>query len=331
MKKIVVCGSYVTDLIGRAERLPIAGQTVFGQSFSSGAGGKGSNQAVAAHRAGADVTMLAKLGDDVFAQAARDFYVAEGMRTEGLMTAHDTETGIALILVEEQTAQNKIMVILGANGTFYDEDLVRAEPILANADYLLLQNEINADAVERLLYKAQMWGCRTVWNPAPARAVDVHLYQGVYCVTPNESEASELTGIEVIGAESAAQAAAWFFARGVQNVVITLGRQGVFASDGRIGRMVPALNVQAVDTTGAGDAFNGTFVTALAEGKDLFAAVEFGNAAAALSVTKLGTASAMPRREEIDNLLQKMYNEKHNKSELLRGIPYSLKERNIDI
>ena len=308
MKKIVVCGSYVTDLTGRAARLPVPGQTVFGRSFRSGAGGKGSNQAVAAHRAGADVTMVAKLGDDVFAQFARDFYTAEGMRTEGLLTAPGMETGTALILVDEQSAQNEIMVILGANGTISPEDLAKADPILQQADYLLVQNEINADAVEALLRRANARGCRTVWNPAPARAVDASLYRGVFCVTPNETEASELTGIPVTDPATAVQAAEWFLHQGVQNAVITLGYQGVYATDGTEGRMVPALRVQAVDTTGAGDAFNGAFVTALAEGKDLFSAVHFGNAAAALSVTKPGTAPAMPQRKEIDALLEKQYN-----------------------
>ena len=310
MKKIVVCGSYVTDLTGRADRLPTAGQTILGRSFYTGAGGKGSNQAVAAHRAGADVTLVVKLGDDVFAQLAKEFYAAEGMRTEGLLTAKSTETGAALILVDEQTAQNQIMVLMGANGTFDDEDFARIEPILAQADYLLLQNEINADAMEKLLTGAQRRSSRVIWNPAPARAVEEGLYQGVYCVTPNESEASELTGIAVTSAESAREAASWFLDRGVQNVVITLGEQGVFAADGKMERMVPALRVRAIDTTGAGDAFNGTFVTALAEGLGFFEAVEFGNAAAALAVTRTGTAPAMPQRAEIDALLRQLHLQK---------------------
>ncbi len=306
-KKILVFGSFVVDLTSRSQGLPVPGQTILGSSFKMGAGGKGSNQAVAAHRAGADVTLVTKLGKDVFGKVATDFYEAEGMCTDYILEDEKAETGIALILVDEVSAQNEIVVVSGACGKITDEDVEKCRPLIEGASILLLQHEINFDAQYKIIDIAHAAGVKIVLNPAPAVAVPDEVLKKIHTVTPNETEAQVLTGVEVKTKEDAEKAAKVFLEKGVKNVVITMGSLGAFATDGEKSELVPRLTVNAIDTTGAGDAFNGGFVTALSEGKDLFEALRFGNATGALSVTKLGTAPAMPRREEIDAMVKENY------------------------
>ncbi|MBC8570792.1 ribokinase [Zongyangia hominis] len=304
MGKIVVFGSYVTDLTGWAGHLPVPGETVIGSSFKMGPGGKGSNQAVAAHRAGADMKIITKVGDDVFGREAIDFYMKEGMDTDMVFIDKEKETGSALIMVDEITGQNSILVTSGACGNITDSDIEKARPYIEQAEILLLQFEINLDALYKIIDIAHAAGVRVVLNPAPAMEIDESILCKVDVVTPNEVEAAILTGIkEVVDMESATRAARVFFQKGVGAVVITMGKAGVFVMQGEEARFVKSRSVKAVDTTGAGDAFNGGFVTALSEEKDIFAAVEFGNVVGALSVTKKGTAPSMPRREEIDRML----------------------------
>lgn len=305
-KKIVVFGSFMTDLTGLGERFPLPGETISGIRFKPGQGGKGSNQAVAAHRAGADVTMIAKLGEDVFADFVRSFYQSEGLSTDYLMTQPGGQTGAAIILVDQISAQNMIMIFPGSNDTFDDSDIRKVEDLIKQADYLLVQNEVNRDALEKVITLAADAGIRVVFNPAPARELSEELYAKIYCITPNETEAQTLTGIPVDSEKSAERAAECFFKKGVQNVVITMGSAGVFVSDGERGKMLAPLAVKAVDTTGAGDAFNGALIAAMAEGKDLFEAAKYANVGGALSVTKFGTAPAMAYRREIDDFIDKM-------------------------
>lgn len=306
-QKIVIFGSYVQEFISRQVGLPVPGQTLQGSRFLLGYGGKGSNQAVAAHRAGADVTIITKVGDDTFGNACRDFYRQEGMDTSYVLTDPHVETGSALILVDEITAQNQIVVVPGACGNFTEADVERCRPLLEHCDLLLLQHEVNSDMQALVIDIAHKAGVKIILNPAPARAVPEEILRKLYCVTPNETETLALTGVEVTDEASASEAAAVLLSRGVENVVITMGAMGAFAANAQKQELVPRLQVDAIDTTGAGDAFNGSFVTALSEGRSLFEALRFGNCGGALSVTGVGTAVAMPYRAEIDEMYRKNY------------------------
>jgi len=307
-KPIVVFGSFVVDLTSRSEGLPVPGQTILGSSFKMGPGGKGSNQAVAAHRAGADVTLVTKVGKDVFGKVALDFYKGEGMNTDYILEDEARETGVALILVDEKSAQNEIVVVPAACSNITMDEVEKCRGLIENASILLLQHEINFDAQYKVIDIAHKAGVKIVLNPAPACEVPEEILAKIDIVTPNETEAQVLTGVEVKTLEDAQKAAKVFIEKGVKNVVITMGSLGAFATDGVKSELVPRLSVNAIDTTGAGDAFNGGFVMALSEGRDLFEALRYGNATGALSVTKLGTAPAMPRREEIDALVKENYN-----------------------
>lgn len=306
-KSILVFGSYVADLTGRSEKFPVPGETVLANSFALGPGGKGSNQAVAAHRAGAKMRFISKLGTDAFGSMAKAFYQAEGMDTRYLLEDKEHATGAALIMVNEASGQNMIMVNIGACGCITREDVEACRASIEGADYLLVQLEINLDALARVIDIAHESGTKVILNPAPAQALPDELLSKVYAVTPNETEAFALTGIEVTSQATARRAAEVFLRKGVRQVVITLGSQGVYCTDGTREEMYPCITVQAVDTTGAGDAFNGGFVTALARGWDLFQATRYGNCVGALSVTRKGTAPAMPHQAEIDELFAKTY------------------------
>lgn len=303
-KKVVVFGSFVVDLMGRTPHLPAAGETVKGSMFRMGPGGKGFNQGVAAHKAGADVTMVTKLGRDTFGQVALKAMSELGMNAEHLLFSDELESGCALILVDEKTSQNEIVVISGACGSITDEEVDRLEPLLEGAEYLLMQLEINMSAIIRAIDLAERMGVKVILNPAPAQAVDDAMLAKVTMVTPNEVEAEIMTGIPVTDEVSADKAAAWYIERGVKQVVITLGGRGVYVNDGIRKGIVPAYHVEALDTTGAGDAFNGGLLTALSEGKDLWESARFANGLAALSVQKLGTTPSMPIRREIDEFLE---------------------------
>ena len=306
-KRIVDFGSFVVDVTSRSKGLPLPGQTLLGTAFKLGPGGKGSNQAVAAHRAGADIVFVTKLGRDVFGKIATDFYAAEGMNAEHLLFDDEAETGAALIMVDEISAQNEIVVVSGACGRVTPEDVERIRPLVESASYLLLQLEVNFDALYRVVDIAHAAGVTVVLNPAPAAELPAQLYPKLDIVTPNETEAQAMTGVKVDSLESAREAAAVLLGKGVGKVVITLGAMGAYATDGVRDELIERLKVDAVDTTGAGDAFNGGFVTALSEGHDLFAALRYGNVTGALSVTKRGTAPSMPTRAEIDALMKQAY------------------------
>jgi ribokinase len=304
---IVVFGSFVTDLTSRSEGLPVPGQTILGSSFSSGPGGKGSNQAVAAHRCGAKVRMVTKVGNDVFAAAVRDFYKKEGMDTSFFFTDPEKATGAALIMVDEKTGQNMIVVIGGACQNIRAEEVEKCRSLIEDSSILLLQLEINFDALFAVIKIAHDAGVTVVLNPAPANKIPEDIMAMVDILTPNETETKGLTGIDVRTKEDAKKAAEAFFKQGVKQVVITMGSLGAYANDGQKDELAPCLPVNVLDTTGAGDAFNGAFITALAEGKDLFTALRYGNAGGALSTTKPGTAPAMPFRKDVDALYQKYY------------------------
>lgn len=300
---ITVFGSFVVDLMGRTPHLPAPGETVKGSFFKQGAGGKGFNQGIAAHKAGGNVAMITKLGKDSMAEIAHKAMDDVHLSKDHLFYSEDVATGIALILVDETSSQNEIVIVPGACSTITDEDIAAVSHTITTSSYLLLQLEVNQDANEKVAKLAKAHGVKVIINTAPYQPVTDDFLNGAYLVTPNEVEAEALTGIPVTDLESADKASAVLFQKGVQNVLITLGKRGVYVNTGNKSEIIPAYKVNAVDTTGAGDAFNGGLLTALSEGKDLWEAARFGNALAALSVQKLGTTPSMPTRAEIDAFL----------------------------
>lgn len=303
-KKVTVFGSFAVDLVARTPHLPAKGETVKGSVFQQNAGGKGFNQGIAAHKAGADVAMITKLGRDTFSNVALDMMDKVGMSKEWLFFSDHAATGTSLILVDENTSQNEIVIVPGACGTFTADDIAAVTDRIKNSGYLLLQLEINQDANEKVAALAKENGVKVIINTAPYQPIADDFLRGAYLVTPNEVEAEEMTGIAVKDLESADRAAKVFLDKGVENVLITLGGRGVYIySDGK-SKIVPAYHVNAIDTTGAGDAFNGGLLAALAEGKTLEEAAFFANALAALSVQRRGAAPSMPDRCEIDAFLK---------------------------
>lgn len=303
MSRVMVLGSFVVDLMSRSPHFPEKGETVKSSFFKMGPGGKGFNQAVAAKRAGADLSAAIKLGRDEFAQVALNWMERDGMDQSNVCFSEKVPTGAALIMVDDGTGQNMISVYLGASDDFDEADLARLYPEIEACDYLLLQLEINQWALEQVIAFAREKGVKVILNPAPAAALPEALFKGLYAVIPNEVEAKLITGVPVkeAGCERAAD---WFFDRGVENVVITLGGDGVYVNNRRESRLVQVYpSTKAVDTTGAGDAFCGGFLAALGEGRDVFEAAEFGNVVGNLAVRRIGTAPAMPTREEIDGFL----------------------------
>ncbi len=304
MGKVTVFGSFVVDLMGRTPHLPVPGETVKGSMFKMGPGGKGFNQGVAAHKAGADITMVTKLGRDTFAQVALTAMDEIGMKKDKILYSDDVETGAALIMVDENTSQNEIVVILGSCNTITDAEVESITDELTQSEYLLTQLETNVSATRKVIGLAKQLGVKVILNTAPVQPVEDEIYDGLYMITPNEVEAEILTGIVIDSLENANKAADFFFAKGVQNVLITLGGRGVYIATAEKREILPAYPVNALDTTGAGDAFNGGLVAALAEGKDIWQAADFANALAALSVQRLGTTPAMPWRSEIDEFMK---------------------------
>lgn len=305
-RKSLVFGSFVADIMARAPHLPAPKETVMGNGFKIGPGGKGFNQAVAAFKAGAEVKLVTKLGTDHFAEIARDTMCQLGMDQSGVFITKEYDTGGALILVGEDSGQNEIVVVPGACLTFtsLEVDCVKDQICGNDCEYVLMQLETNLDAVTAIAECAAAGGKQVILNPAPAAVLPEQIWRWIDIVTPNEVEAEFYTGISVESEESAGSAAAWFHERGVNCVIITMGEKGAYLSVGGSGYMVPPFRVKAVDTTGAGDAFNGGLLAGLSEGMDWKEAVIFASAAAALSVRKIGTAPAMPKREEILALME---------------------------
>ena len=301
--RITVMGSFVVDLMARAPHLPVTGETVKGDGFLMGPGGKGSNQGVAASRAGAEVDMVTKIGRDHFGQIALESFKSAGMHTRFVMTDEKLGTGAALIMVDDNTGDNKILVAPGACSNITEMDVEKARPAIEANAVFLTQLETNLDAIEKAIGIAADKGTRIILNPAPVSDVSDALLGLVDILTPNEVEASALSGVDIYGPSEATVAARALMRRGARNIIITLGALGLLAVTEAEERFIPSLEVAAVDTTGAGDAFNGALATAVAEGKGFFEAAEFANAAAALSVTRIGTARAMPERQEIDRAI----------------------------
>lgn len=303
-RRVAVMGSFVADLTFRAGRLPAWGETLMGDSFQMGPGGKGSNQAVAAARAGADVSFISKLGRDAFGEMARSMFREEGIDTRHLVNA-DSATGAAAILVDSLTGENSIIVVPGACFTLTSEEVDAAKETIAGAAIFVTQLELALPTVEHGLKLARALGVRTILNPAPGCKLPESIFQYCDYLTPNESETEMLTGVAVRTLVDAERAANMLLRWGVGNVVITLGTQGAFVKNGAMQAHVAAFDAgPVVETTGAGDAFNGGLALALAEERELVQAVRFGCAVAGISVTRRGTAPSMPMRSDVDELMK---------------------------
>lgn len=303
MKPIVILGIFVADTAYRAERMPRMGETILGRTFALGPGGKGSNQSVAAAMAGGRTHIITRLGKDDFARIARATWDKAGVVAEVTEDA-ESYTGAAFIFLEEATGNNAIIVAAGAAARITPEDLDAKAELIRSASVFVTQLEQPIPSARRGLEIARAAGVTTILNPAPAAALDDDLLALCDYITPNESEAEGLTGLPVTSVAEAERAADALLDRGVGAVVITLGGNGALYRDRTRSVHVPVISAgPVVETTGAGDAFNGGFAVALSEGMDVIDAVRFGCATAGISVTRPGTAPAMPSRAEIDALL----------------------------
>lgn len=306
MKNIVVIGSSNTDMVVKTSHLPAGGETVLGGDFFMNAGGKGANQAVAAARYGNRVVFVAKTGDDLFGRQVRKSMAEDGIVTDYVFVDKEHPSGVALITIDKD-AENCIVVAGGANMYLSPADIdIAAEEIL-KADVVLMQLESPIETVAYAARMAAKAGIPVILNPAPApaEALSEALLKDLFLITPNRSEASRISGIEVTDMESAHRAAKAIHEMGPKNVIITLGSDGSLVYDGSMFMRVEALKVEAVDTTAAGDTYNGVLASVIAEGKSLIEAVREANIAGAISVTRMGAQPAAPTREEIAAMKQR--------------------------
>ncbi|MBC2596018.1 ribokinase [Ruficoccus amylovorans] len=301
---IVVYGSINIDMIVEAAHLPRPGETVLGNDFRMSCGGKGANQAVAAAKAGADVAFIGRIGQDGFGGRALESLSKVGIDTSRIGIDPTSHTGVALISVAP-SGENQITVSSGANAFLSKTDIRRSAPALAQARIALAQLEIPLSAVCEAAMLAAENGIPFILNPAPAFALPRDLLELTSFITPNESECEILTGIRPDSKSALGKAAEQLMAQGVKGVLITLGKRGTYFATAERHLLIEAFPVQARDTTGAGDTFNGAFAVALADGLAPEEAIRFANAAAALSVTRTGTHDAAPLRSEIQSHLAK--------------------------
>jgi ribokinase len=301
--RIAVVGSSNTDMVIRLDRIPRPGETLLGGEFITAAGGKGANQAVAAARAGGEVTLVARVGCDVFGDQAVAGFARDGINVDYVRRDPQVPSGVALIFVAKN-GENSIAVAGGANGRLSPADIRKAQRALKAAAAVVMQLETPLAALQTAAELAARAGVPVILNPAPARPLPDRLLRLVSFITPNETEAELLTGVPVIDDDSAAKAAGRLLKRGVRNVILTLGRRGALVAGVDLRQRVPGFKVTAVDTTAAGDVFNGAFAVALGEGRPLLDAVRFANAAAAISVTRFGAQPSAPKRREIDRMLR---------------------------
>jgi len=307
MEKILVVGSSNTDLIIKVPEIPRPGETLLGGEFQTFPGGKGANQAVAAARGGGDVVFIASVGNDSYGDDSVKGYKLDNINTENIKICKGIPSGIAMITISD-SGENAITVASGANAQLKPEDLDEAEEAFLEAEYMLIQLETPLETVQKAVDICSEFDTKVVLNPAPAAELPDEILSKIDIITPNETEAERLTGVKVTGENEARQAAAKLHQSGIKTVIITLGAGGAFLSDQITGlvKRVPGFEVEAVDTTAAGDVFNGQLAVALAEGLSLEDAIRLAHAGAALSVQKLGAQSSIPRREETDYFLEEL-------------------------
>lgn len=303
MNKIVIIGSANTDLCVRTPKIPRPGETVMGDAFRIVSGGKGANQAVAVARMGGRAEFVARLGKDMFGDTLLANYRADGLSTTYIARDDETASGVALISVDDK-GENSIVVAPEANGRLSLYDIDRALPAIREARYVLIQLEIPLETVEYAIRKASAAGAKVILNPAPAAKLPEDVYRHIYLITPNETEASILSGLKVESEADAAVAAEQLMRLGVKNVIVTCGAKGSLVCTETGCDLIEAHKVKAVDTTAAGDVYNGALTVALAEGKSLHESAEFATCASAISVTRFGAQDSVPTRSEVDAMLK---------------------------
>jgi ribokinase len=296
--KIIVAGSMNMDMVVKTSHIPQPGETVLGGTFFMNPGGKGANQAIAVARLGAEVAFIGKIGDDIFGRQSSQLFEDEGVDITGLVADEDQPSGIALITVDEK-GENSIVVAPGANARLYPEDVENSFKNYPEAQILLVQLEIPLDTVQFAAELAKKQGVKVILNPAPANKSVPDFYKLIDIITPNVTEAEMLTAIKITDSDSALVAAKKLRSFGVPTVIITLGSSGAILLDGEEFHHIDAPKVTAVDTTAAGDVFNGALAVAISEGKPLPDATAFACKAASIAVTKLGAQASIPYRNEV--------------------------------
>lgn len=299
-KRILIVGSSNTDMVIKTQKFPSPGETILGGKFLMNAGGKGANQAVAAARTGGNVTFVGKIGNDIFGKQAVQQLKEEGINVDFVSVDEENPSGVALITVDSK-GENSIVVAPGSNGTLSSSDFDKASNVLDESEYVLMQLEIPISTVEHIAQMAGKKQKKVVLNPAPAARLSDELLKNISIITPNESEAELLTGIKVTDEQSALKAASLLHAKGIETVIITMGAAGAFLLSQGKHEIIRAPKVEPVDTTAAGDTFNGALVVALSEGKSITESIAFANKAAAISVTRIGAQASVPYRKEILN------------------------------
>jgi len=298
MSRIIVIGSSNTDMVIKSKKLPAPGETILGGTFLMNPGGKGANQAVAAARLNGNVTLVTKTGNDMFGTRAIQLFKDEGINTKYSIKDFDNPSGVALITVDEN-GENSIVVAPGANGSLSANDINDEVFDTDKNDLFLMQLEIPVNTVAFVAKRAADNGSKVILNPAPAQLLSDDLLKYLYLITPNETEAEILTGMKVKDAATAEEAASRLCEKGVKNVIITMGASGAYLLSERISKMIDVVPVKAIDTTAAGDVFNGALAVAVSEGKNIEDAVIFANKAASISVTRMGAQASAPYRKEI--------------------------------
>lgn len=299
---IVVVGSSNMDLVVKSARIPVPGETILGGDFLMVPGGKGANQAVAAAKLGARVHFVARLGNDLFGRKSLENFRLGGLDATYVSLTSDAPSGVALITVDE-AGNNAIVVAPGANARLSPDDVRRAEAEIRSAGAVVAQLEVPLATVQCAAEIACKAGVPFLLNPAPAQPLDESLLSKAAVLTPNESEAQILTGIEVVDEDSARKAARKLLDAGAKAVIVTMGARGFLLAEDGATEFVPAMKVKAVDATAAGDAFMGSLAVGLAQGQSLREAALFANRVAALSVTRLGAQTSMPTRQELDEFI----------------------------
>lgn len=301
MKKIIVIGSCNTDMVIKSDRLPVPGETILGGTFLMNPGGKGANQAVAVARMGGLVTFISKTGNDIFGRQSVELYLSENINTDFIFSDANHPSGVALISVDAH-GENCIVVASGANAHLDTKDMDVAKSEIESGDILLMQLEIPIETVDYAASIAKEKGIKIVLNPAPAQFLPTSLIEKLYLITPNKTEAEILSGIKVTDLESAKRAAIAISEKGVENVVITLGSEGALIKEGDTFHQVSSYKVKTVDTTAAGDTFNGALCVGLSEGLSILDSVKMASKASALTVTRMGAQSSIPYRRELVSL-----------------------------
>ena len=299
MSDISVLGIFVADISFSGPKIPAVGETILGNKYNVGPGGKGCNQAVAIARLGGKVNFISKIGKDAYGKLALETLKKNNINTENIIQDEKLQTGVAGILVDKQSGKNAINVIVGAPNSLKISEINSQINLIKSSKIFLTQLEIPKDVTLYCLKTAKKNGCLTILNPAPASEISKEFYSYIDYFTPNETEAEFYTGIKITNEKEAKQAADKLINLGIKKIIITLGEKGLFYSDGQEEIYLKASSVKAIDTTGAGDAFNGALAFSLSKGKPIKACLELANKAAGLSTTKLGAGDAMPFIKDI--------------------------------